>query len=43
MCTVSHFCGETTNENKQFKETKHGYLIQTWTGKVFKGSVVNRA
>ena len=32
------FCREPSNEKKQ----KHGYLIYTWSDKVFKGTVVNR-
>ena len=34
---------ETANENKAFKETKHGYLLCTVSDKAFKGTIVNRA
>ena len=33
----------TTNENKQFKEKKHGHLIHTISNKDFNGTVVNQA
>ena len=38
-----HFRVKTSNENKQLKEKKHVYLIYTWSDKVFKSTVVNRA
>ena len=31
------------NENKQFKQKKHWYLIHAWSDKAFKDTVVNRA
>ena len=31
------------NENKQFKQKKHWYLIHAWSDKAFKATVVNRA
>ena len=34
---ASHFCRETANENKQFKETKTWpHLIHTWSDKAFR-------
>ena len=38
---ASHFFKETTNENSL--NTKHGYLIHTWSDKAFKGTIVNQA
>ena len=42
MKCASHFCSETANENKQFKETKTLFIIHTWSEKVSEGTVVNR-
>ena len=30
-------------EKNNFKKEKHGFLIQTWSNKYFKGSVLNQA
>ena len=40
---AGYFCRETANENRQYKETKHGYLIHNWSDKAFYGNVVNLA
>ena len=40
---ANHFPRETENEKKQFKETKHGYLIHIYSDHAFKGTVLNRA
>ena len=40
---ANHFPRETENEKKQFKETKHGYLIHIYSDHAFKATVLNRA
>ena len=40
---IRNFRRETASENKQFKETKHGYLLYTVSDNAIKGTIVNRA